>query len=99
MNPAQQHAPSSDELRFVALEQALANSQARGAKTEEKHEMLLNGFLKLEKLMSEQQLPPTTLKISPIDIIPVCSTPTGWPPPSGITIQIWWRSLQRTGVP
>ena len=77
MNPAQQHAPSSDELRFIALEQALADSQARGAKTKEKLEMLLNGFLKLEKLMSEQQLPPTTLKIPPIDIIPVHSAPTG----------------------
>ena len=84
MNPAQQHAPSSDELRFIALEQALAHSQARGAKTEEKLEMLLNGFLKLEKLMSEQRLPPTTLKISPINIIPVRSAPTGQPPPPAL---------------
>ena len=48
MNPAQQHAPSSNELHFIALEQALANSQARGAKTKEKLKMLLNGFLKFE---------------------------------------------------
>ena len=77
MNPAQQHAPSSDVLCFVALEQALADSQARGAKTEEKLDILLNGFLKLEKLMSEQRLPPTTPKISPINTIPVRSAPTG----------------------
>ena len=81
MNPAQQHAPSSNELRFVALQQALADSQARGAKTKEKLEILLNGFLKLEKLISEQQLLPTTPKTSLIDIIPVRSAPTGQPPP------------------
>ena len=77
MNPAQQHAPSSDELRFVALEQALADSEARGAKTEEKLDILLNSFLKLEKLISEQRLSPTTPKVSPIDNIPVRSAPTG----------------------
>ena len=48
------HAPSSDELHFIALEQALDDSQARGAKTKEKLKMLLHSFLKLEKLMSEQ---------------------------------------------
>ena len=61
--------------------QALADSEARGAKTEEKLDILLNGFLKLEKLMSEQRLPQTTPKVSPIDTIPIRSTPTGRPPP------------------
>ena len=59
MNPAQQHVPSSDELHFTALEQAIINSQAREAKTEQRIEMLLNGFLKLERFMTEQQPPPT----------------------------------------
>ena len=71
MNPAQQHIPSSDELCFTALEQAVINSQAREAKTEQRIEMLLNGFLKLERFMTEQQPPPAPPKISPIDIIPV----------------------------
>ena len=70
MNPAQQHVPSSDKLCFAALEQAVIDSQAREAKTEQRIEILLNGFLKLERFMTEQQPPPTPPKISPIDIIP-----------------------------
>ena len=58
MNPTQQHISSSNELRFAALEQALVDSQAREAKTEVRLELLLNGFLKLEKILSEQQPPP-----------------------------------------
>ena len=71
MNPAKQHISSSDELHFSALEQAVIYSQAREAKTKERIEMLLNSFLKLERFMTEQQPPPTPLKISPIDIIPI----------------------------
>ena len=77
MNPAQQHVPSSNKLCFAALEQAVIDSRAREAKTEQRIEMLLNGFLKLERFMTEQQTPPTPLKISPIDIIPVWPSPTG----------------------
>ena len=81
MNPVQQHVPSSDKLCFAALEQAIINSQAKKAKTEQRIEMLLNSFLKVERFMTEQQPPPTPPKISPIDIIPVQSSPTGQPPP------------------
>ena len=80
MNPVQQHVSSSDKLHFAALEQAIVNSQAREAKTEERIEMPLNSFLKLERFMTEQQPPPTPPKISPIDIIPIQPSPIGWPP-------------------
>ena len=66
MNPAQQHLPSSDELCFTALEQAVIDSRAREAKTEQRIEMLLNGFLKLERFMTEQQTPPTLRKSPPL---------------------------------
>ena len=82
MNPAQQHISSSNELCFTALEQAVVDSQVREAKTEERIKMLLNSFLKLERFMTEQQPPPTPLKISPIDIIPIWPSPIGQPPPA-----------------
>ena len=50
MDPAQQHTPNSEESCLAAMECAYANSEARHAK---QFDMLLNGFLKLEKMMQE----------------------------------------------
>ena len=74
MDPAQQHTPNSEESHLTAMERAYANSEARHAK---QFDMLLNGFLKLEKMMQEQHPPPTPPKNPPIDIISVRPTPTG----------------------
>ena len=75
MDPAQQHAPNSQESRLAAMERAYADSKARNAK---QLEMLLNRFLKLEKMMQQQQYPPPTPpKNPPIDIITARPTPTG----------------------
>ena len=54
------------------MERAYADSEARHAK---QFDMLLNGFLKLEKMMQEQHL---------INIISVQPTPTRWPPPPAL---------------
>ena len=79
MDLAQQHTPNSEESRLAAMERAYADSEARNAK---QFEMLLNGFLKLEKMMQQQQHPPPTPpKNPPIDIITARPTPTGQPPP------------------
>ena len=74
MDPAQQHASNSEESHLAAMERAYADSEARNAK---QFEMLLNGFLKLEKMMQQQQHPPTPPKHPPIDIITARPTPTG----------------------
>ena len=66
MDPAQQHTPNSEESCLAAMECAYADSEARNAK---QFEMLLNGFLKLEKMMQQQHPPPTPPKNPPIDII------------------------------
>ena len=65
MNPAQQHASNSEESRLAAMEHAYADSEARNAK---QFDMLLNGFLKLEKMMQQQHPPPTHPKNPLIDI-------------------------------
>ena len=80
MNPVEQYAPSPEELRFMALEQALADSQAEGKETQRQLTMLLNGFKRLKKLLEEQQTPPTPPTI-PVNINPVRAAPTGRPPP------------------
>ena len=54
------------------MEHAYADSEARHAK---QFDMLLNGFLKLEKMMQEHP-PPTPPKNSPIDIISVRGLPS-----------------------
>ena len=76
MNPAQQHAPSSEELRLAVAEQALADSKAREIETKNQFTALLNGFQQLELLMWELT-PKTTLT----DTTPIQLAPTGWPPP------------------
>ena len=78
MDPAQQHTPNSKESRLAAMERTYADSKARHAK---QFDMLLNRFLKLEKMMQEQHPPPTPPKNPLIDIISVWPTPTGRPPP------------------
>ena len=73
MDPPQQHTPNSEESHLAAMERAYANSKARHAK----QDMLLNGFLKLEKMLQEQHPPPTPPKNPPIDITSIWSVPTG----------------------
>ena len=74
MDPAQQHTPNSEESRLAAMERAYADSEAKHAK---QFDMLLNGFLKLEKMMQEQHPPPTPPKNPPNDIISIRPIPTG----------------------
>ena len=78
MDPAQQHTPNSEESCLAAMERAYADSKARHAK---QFDMLLNGFLKLEKMLQEQHPPPTPPKNPPIDITSIWSVPTGQPLP------------------
>ena len=82
MDPAQQHTPNSKESCLAAMEHAYADSEARHAK---QFDMLLNGFLKLEKMMQEQHPPPTPPKKNPpIDIISIRPIPTGQPLPPAL---------------
>ena len=78
MDPAQQHTPNSEESRLAAMEHAYADSEARHAK---QFDMLLNRFLKLEKMMQEQHPPPTPPKNPLINIISIWPIPTRRPPP------------------
>ena len=55
MNPMQQHFPNPKELRLAAVERTLADSKAGRIDTNQKLEILLNGFKHLEKLMLEQR--------------------------------------------
>ena len=73
MDPAQQPTSNSEELRLAAMERAYADSEARHAK---QFDMLLNGFLKLEKMIQEQHPPPTPPKNPPIDIVSIQPSPT-----------------------
>ena len=84
MNPVQQHFPNPEELRLAAVERTLANSEAGRIDTNQKLEILLNGFKHLEKLMLEQRPPPTPPKLSSIDITPARSNPPGRPPPPAL---------------
>ena len=74
MDPAQQYTPNSEESRLAAMERTYANSEARHAK---QFDMLLNRFLKLEKMLQEQHPPPTPPKNPPINITSIRSVPTG----------------------
>ena len=75
MNPVEQHAPSPEELHFMALEQALANSQAEGKETQKQLTILLNSFQRLEKLLKEWQTP-LTPPVIPVNVNPIRATPT-----------------------
>ena len=74
MDPAQKHTPNSKESRLASMERTYADSKARHAK---QFDMLLNKFLKLEKMLQEQHPPPTPPKNPPIDITSIWSIPTG----------------------
>ena len=74
MDPAQQHTPNSEESCLAAMERAYADSEARHAK---QFDMLLNGFLKLEKMLQEQHPPLTPPKNPLINIISIQPVPTG----------------------
>ena len=75
MNPAQQHAPSSEELRLAAVEQALADSIAREIETQKTLSLLTNGFQLLRELV-QTHIPLCTPSM---DITPVWSAPTRQP--------------------
>ena len=81
MDPAQQHTPNSEESRLAVMEHAYADSEARHAK---QFDMLLNRFLKLEKMLQEQHPPPTPPKNPPINITSIRSFPTRRPPPPAL---------------
>ena len=57
MNPMQQHAPSSEELRLAALEQALTNSEAREIETQKTLELLTDSLQLLQDLVLLKHLP------------------------------------------
>ena len=69
MNPAQQHAPSSEELHLTALEQALADSKAREIETQKTLELLTNGFQLLQDLVLKHIPLCTSLKTPFTDTI------------------------------
>ena len=71
MNPAQPNVPNSGDARFLALEQAYANSLATQENTQKQIDQLLQGFQHLEKLMMARTNPPISPKIDPSDITPV----------------------------
>ena len=74
MNPAQQHAPSSKELHLAALEQALANSEAREIETQKTLELLTNSLQLLQDLVLLKHLPlHTPPKVPLADTIPIYS--------------------------
>ena len=88
MDPAQQHTPNSEESRLAAMERAYADSEARHAK---QFDMLLNGFLKLEKMMQEQHPPPT-----PPKILQSISSPFG--PSQPDDLHLWHFPMSMTEI-
>ena len=78
MNPAQQAFPGPIELRLEALEQALANSQAREREIQRQLDMLIIGFKHLEGMISElKDFPKNVSTITPV-------VPAGRPPPPAL---------------
>ena len=75
MNPVQQAFSGPVELRLEALEQALADSQARERETQKQLDMLIIGFKHLEGMISElKDFPKNVSTITPV-------VPAGRPPP------------------
>ena len=80
MNPIHQQDPTPEELPLVAVEQALADSEAREVETKSQLAALINGFQHLELLIRE--LKPVQTPNTPLtNITPIWLTPTGRPPP------------------
>ena len=75
MTPLQQAFPGSIELHLAALEQALADSQAREEETKRQLDTLIIGFKRLEEKILELKNPSKNVPtLTP-------SIPSGWPPP------------------
>ena len=89
MDPAQQHTPNSKESHLAAMERAYADSEARHAK---QFDMLLNGFLKLEKMLQEQHPPPTP----PKKILRSISLPSGLSQPDDL--RLWHFPMSMTEI-
>ena len=71
MDPMQPNVPAARELRFLALEQAFADSLATQENTQKQVDRLLNRFQHLEKLMQAMKILPPSPENRPADIIPV----------------------------
>ena len=83
MNPAQP-VPNSKDARFLALEQAYANSVATQENTQKQINQLLQAFQHLEKLMTAKTSPPPSPKINTPDTTSARTTPIGRPPPPAL---------------
>ena len=83
MNPAQP-VPNSEDARFLALEQAYANSVATQENTQKQINQLLQAFQHLEKLMTAKTSPPPSPKINTPDTTSARTTPIGRPPPPAL---------------
>ena len=67
MNPVQQAFPGPVELHLEALEQALADSQARERETQKQLDMLIIRFKHLEGMISElKDFPKSVSTITPV---------------------------------
>ena len=78
MNPAQQAFPGPVELHLEALEQALADSQARERETQKQLDMLIIRSKHLEGMISELKDFPKN--VSTITLV----VPAGQPPPPAL---------------
>ena len=83
MNPAQP-VPNSEDARFLALEQAYANSVAMQENTQKQIDQLLQAFQHLEKLMTAKISPPPSPKINIPDTTSARTIPIGRPPPPAL---------------
>src|ERR1700761_6843103 len=83
MNPTHQHDPTPEERRLAAVEQALADSEAREVETKSQLAALLNGFQHLELLIRELK-PIQTPNTPPTNVTPIRLAPIGRPPPPAL---------------
>src|SRR6201996_4727689 len=83
MNPAQP-VPNSEDARFLALEQAYANSMATQENTQKQIDQLLQAFQHLERLMTTKISPPPSPKINIPDTTSTRTIPIGQPPPPAL---------------
>ena len=91
MNPVQQAFPGPVELRLMALEQALADSQARERETQKQLDVLIIGFKHLEGMISE-------LKDFPKNVPTITLVaPAGQPPPPALLTEFNGERSQGQG--
>ena len=81
MNPAQQAFPGPVELCLEALEQALADSQARERETQKQLDMLIIRFKHLEGMISELKDFPKNVSTMTLVV------PAGRPPPPALPME------------